>query len=98
VRNGLEAVDREAYALTDSSRAPGIRHKASRAVLKVVSSDAKKQMGIVNGPGLVVDEPGAGEEAGGLLMSVNPRVECGANTRTEGQPGQETVPGPPYFP
>jgi len=62
VRNGLEAVDREADALTDSSRAPGIRHKKSLAVLKGVSSDAKKPMGIVN---------------------------C---------PGQETVPGPSYFP
>jgi len=68
VRNWLEAVDSEAYAFTDSSRALGIRHKASRAVLKVVSSDAKKQMGIVNCPLLVADEPGSWEEAGGLLM------------------------------
>ena len=53
----------------DASNRIGIRHTASKAVLRVMSSNAKGAFGIVGCPLLVGDEPGAWEVVGGEMMN-----------------------------
>ena len=56
------------YSFLDSATRIGITHKASKTRLRVLSSNGKTAMGIVNCPLLVADEPGSWEVAGGTLM------------------------------
>ena len=56
------------YRFLDSSTRIGITHKASNTRLRVLSSNGKTAMGIVNCPLLVADEPGSWEVVGGTLM------------------------------
>ena len=67
VRAELEP--RGGYTFVDASNRIGIRHTASKAVLRVMSSNAKGAFGIVGTPLLVADEPGAWETIGGTLMN-----------------------------
>ena len=67
VRAALEP--RGGYTFVDASNRIGIRHTASKAVLRVMSSNAKGAFGIVGCPLLVGDEPGAWEVVGGELMN-----------------------------
>ncbi len=56
------------YSFIDSVTRLGISHKASNTRLRVLSSNGKTAMGIVNCPLLVADEPGSWETVGGTLM------------------------------
>ena len=56
------------YRFIDSTTRIGITHKASNTRLRVLSSNGKTAMGIVNCGLLVADEPGSWEQAGGTLM------------------------------
>ena len=56
------------YSLIDSTTRIGITHRASNTRLRVLSSNGKTAMGIVNCPLLVADEPGSWEVNGGTLM------------------------------
>ena len=56
------------YSFIDSATRIGITHKASNTRLRVLSSNGKTAMGIVNCPLLVADEPGSWEVTGGTLM------------------------------
>ena len=56
------------YRFIDSATRIGITHKASNTRLRVLSSNGKTAMGIVNCPLLVADEPGSWEVTGGTLM------------------------------
>ena len=57
------------YSLIDSTTRIGITHRASNTRLRVLSSNGKTAMGIVNCPLLVADEPGSWEVVGGQLMN-----------------------------
>ena len=67
VRAALEP--RGGYSFVDASNRIGIRHTASKTVLRVMSSNAKGAFGIVGCPLLVADEPGAWEVLGGEMMN-----------------------------
>ena len=67
VRAALEP--RGGYTFVDASNRIGIRHTASKSVLRVMSSNAKGAFGIVGCPLLVADEPGAWETIGGEMMN-----------------------------
>ena len=56
------------YSFIDSATRIGITHKRSNTRLRVLSSNGKTAMGIVNCPLLVADEPGSWESVGGPLM------------------------------
>ena len=56
------------YRFIDSATRIGITHKRSNTRLRVLSSNGKTAMGIVNCPLLVADEPGSWETVGGTLM------------------------------
>ncbi len=56
------------YSFIDSTTRIGITHRRSNTRLRVLSSNGKTAMGIVNCPLLVADEPGSWEVAGGTLM------------------------------
>ena len=56
------------YSFIDSATRIGITHKRSDTRLRVLSSNGKTAMGIVNCPLLVADEPGSWEVAGATLM------------------------------
>ena len=56
------------YRFIDSVTRIGITHKASNTRLRVLSSNGKTAMGIVNCPLLVADEPGSWEQVGCSLM------------------------------
>ena len=62
------ALGEDGYRYTDSYTRLGALHKASRTALRVLSSDGKRAMGIVNTPLLVADEPGSWQTNGGELM------------------------------
>ena len=53
------------YSFIDSATRIGITHRASNTRLRVLSSNGKTAMGIVNCPLLVADEPGSWEVNGG---------------------------------
>ena len=57
------------YRFVDSVQRIGITHRPTNTRLRVISSNGKTAMGIVNCPLLVADEPGAWETVGGQLMS-----------------------------
>ena len=67
IREALEPTGE--YRWLDSTTKVGIVHKATNTRLRVISSNGKTAMGIVNCPTLVADEPGAWETVGGQLMS-----------------------------
>ena len=56
------------YRFVDSNTRIGAVHKPTNTRLRVMSSNAKTAMGIVNCPLLVADEPGSWEVKGGELM------------------------------
>ena len=56
------------YRFLDSATRIGITHVTSNTRLRVLSSNGKTAMGIVNCPVLVADEPGSWEVVGGELM------------------------------
>ena len=66
VRTALEPMG--GYRFIDSSTRMGVTHLASNSKLRVLSSNAKTSMGLVNVPLAICDEPGSWEIAGGLLM------------------------------
>ena len=66
VRADLEPTGR--YRFLDSATRIGITHAPSNTKLRVLSSNGKTAMGIVNCPILVADEPGSWEVTGGTLM------------------------------
>ena len=57
------------YRFIDSTTRLGIVHKGSNTRLRVISSNGKTAMGIVNCPLMVCDEPGSWEVNGGQLMN-----------------------------
>ena len=57
------------YSFIDSATRIGITHRASNTRLRVLSSNGKTAMGIVNCPLLVADEPGSLEIVGGQMLS-----------------------------
>ena len=56
------------YRFLDSATRIGITHKTSNTRLRVISSNGKTAMGLVNCPLAVCDEPGSWETTGGGLM------------------------------
>lgn len=58
IREALEPTGE--YRWLDSTTKVGIVHKATNTRLRVISSNGKTAMGIVNCPTLVADEPGHG--------------------------------------
>ena len=66
IRAELEETDE--YRFVDSATRIGITHLRSNTRLRVLSSNGKTAMGIVNCPLLVADEPGSWETNGGTLM------------------------------
>ena len=68
------------YRFIDSVTRLGITHVASGTKLRVISSNGKTAMGLVNVPLAVCDEPGSWNIAGGLLM-------WDALTGAQGKPG-----------
>ena len=65
-RETLEA--RGGYRFLDSHTRIGITHKATNTKLRVIGSNGKTAMGLVNCPWVVADEPGAWEVNGGTLL------------------------------
>ena len=66
VRAALE--DRGGYRFIDSATRCAVLHKATNTRLRVVGSNGKTAMGLVNCPWAVCDEPGAWETNGGTLL------------------------------
>ena len=56
------------YSFTDSHTRIGIRHKASNTRLRIIGSNGRTAMGIVNCPWAICDEPGSWETNGGQLL------------------------------
>ena len=69
-----------AYSFTDSHTRIGIRHKATNTRLRVIGSNGKTAMGLVNCPWAILDEPGAWEVNGGQIL--NDAIET-----AKGKPG-----------
>ena len=67
VREWLEPTGE--YRFIDSATRIRITHKASNTMLRVLSSNGKTSMGIVNSSICVADEPGSWEVNGGQLMA-----------------------------
>lgn len=65
VRASLGEAD---YSYTDSATRVAIRHKATRTRLRVIGSNGRTAMGLVDCPWVIADEPGAWEVRGGELM------------------------------
>jgi len=57
-----------AYRFLDSATRIGITHKATNTRLRVIGSNGKTAMGLVDCPWAVCDEPGAWEVNGGTLL------------------------------
>ena len=66
IRTALE--DTGEYRFLDSATRIGITRKDDNTRVRVLSSNGKTAMGIVNCPLLVADEPGSWEVVGGTLM------------------------------
>ena len=66
VRAALEPTGE--YRFIDSITRLGITHKETNTKLRIISSNGKTAMGLVNVSLAVADEPGSWEIAGGLLM------------------------------
>ena len=65
------------YSFIDSATRIGIMHKASNTRLRVLSSNGKTAMGIVNCPLLVADEPGSWETNGDSYRLKHSRQSAG---------------------
>ena len=57
------------YRFLDSNTRIGITHKSTNTRLKVIGSNGKTAMGLVNTPWAICDEPGAWETNGGTLLA-----------------------------
>ena len=57
------------YRFLDSHTRIGITHKATNTKLRVIGSNGKTAMGLVNTPWAVCDEPGSWEIRGGQLLA-----------------------------
>ena len=57
-----------AYRFLDSHTRIGITHKATNTRLRVIGSNGKTAMGLVNTPWVIADEPGSWETNGGTLL------------------------------
>lgn len=68
IRADLEALPGASFRFLDSNTRIGLVHTPSNTRLRVLSSNGKTSMGIVNCPLLVADEPGSWEANGGTLM------------------------------
>ena len=68
------------YRFIDSVTRLGITHKKTNTKLRVISSNGRTAMGLVNVPLAIADEPGSWEIAGGELM-------WDALTGAQGKPG-----------
>ena len=66
VRQALESTGK--YRFIDSTTRLGITHRESNTKLRIISSNGKTAMGLVNVSLAVADEPGSWETGGGLLM------------------------------
>ena len=66
VRENLEP--RGGYRFLDSVTRCGITHTGSNTRLRIIGSNGKTAMGLVNCPWAICDEPGAWEQRGGALM------------------------------
>ena len=77
-REDLEG--RGGYRFLDSHTRIGIVHKATNTRLRVIGSNGKTAMGLVNTPWAICDEPGAWEVNGGQLL--NDAIET-----AKGKPG-----------
>lgn len=66
VRSELEPTGE--YRFLDSLNRIGITHKATNTKLRVLGSNGKTAMGLVNCPWVIADEPGAWEVNGGTLL------------------------------
>ena len=78
VRRNLEGTGE--YRWVDSVTRLACTHKGSNTKLRILSSNGKTAMGLVNVPLVVCDEPGSWEIAGGQLM-------WDALTGAQGKPG-----------
>lgn len=68
------------YRFLDSTTRIGITHRATNTKLRVIGSNGKTAMGLVNTPWAICDEPGAWEVNGGQLL--NDAIET-----AQGKPG-----------
>ena len=57
------------YSFLDSATRAAITHKPTRTRLRVIGSNGKTAMGLVNTPWAICDEPGAWEVRGGELLA-----------------------------
>ena len=78
VRLALEPTGQ--YSFLDSVTRLGCTHKATNSKLRIISSNGKSAMGLVNTPLAICDEPGSWETNGGKLM-------WDALTGAQGKPG-----------
>ena len=65
-RDALE--DTGEYSWTDSHTRIGVRHKATNTRLRVIGSNGRTAMGLVNCPWAILDEPGSWLTVGGTLL------------------------------
>ena len=68
------------YRFLDSFTRCGITHKATHTSLRIIGSNGKGAMGLVNCPWAIADEPGSWETNGGQLMN-------DAISTAQGKPG-----------
>ena len=78
-RQDLDTPDSE-YRFLDSHNRIGILHVTTRTRLRVIGSNGKTAMGLVNTPWAICDEPGSWEANGGQLL--NDAIET-----AKGKPG-----------
>ena len=81
-RFARQMLGEENYRYQDSAQRIGILHTASGTRLRVMSSDAKKAMGIVGARLVVADEPGAWDLLGGQNMYDAIQTSQGKNPMT----------------
>lgn len=67
-RASLEESAGDEYSFRDSANQIGIRHKKTGTGIRLVGSNGKGLMGLVNTPWAICDEPGAWETIGGELV------------------------------
>ena len=58
------------YRFIDSATRAAILHRPTNTRLRVIGSNGKTPMGLVNTPWAICDEPGAWESTGGQLLSL----------------------------
>ena len=67
-RFAREMLGEDGYRFLDSATRAGITHTSTRTRLRVIGSNGKTAMGLVNTPWVIADEPGAWEVKGGELL------------------------------